>query len=135
MGSEHAAITGMWRHWVGLVTWTIGRESRHTPAGEAQNEATPPLGSGHGGGLASGKDSINNVSRDQRTYSDEPSREDALEEHHNHKMDRAVQAAQARADTKVVIAGKWRHWVGLATWMTGRNPDTPLQVWTMCTKR
>ena len=45
----------------------IGRESRCTPAGEVQNEATPPLGSGHSGGLASGKDSINNVSWDQRT--------------------------------------------------------------------
>ena len=36
-------------------------------------------------------------------------------------MDRAVQAAQARVNTKAAITGMRRGWVGLATWTIGRE--------------
>ena len=83
---------------------------------DVQNEATSPLGYGHGGGLANGKDSMNAARCVQGTRGghDDPSREGALEDHVDPKMDPVLQAAQARADTKAAIAGMQRHWAGLA---------------------
>ena len=63
---------------------------------DSQNMATSSLGSGHGGGLANGKKSMNAASCVRVlgvVHSDDPSREDALEEHSNPKMDVVLQAA------------------------------------------
>ena len=79
---------------------------------DSQNMATSSLGSGHGGGLPNGKKSMNAASCVRVlgvVHSDDPSHEDALEEHEDPKMGPVLQAAQARADTKAVIAGMRKH--------------------------
>ena len=55
------------------------------------------------------KVSMNAASCVQSTHNDDLSRKDALEEHDDPKMDRAVQAAQPRVDVEVSIAGMRRH--------------------------
>ena len=45
---------------------------------------------------------MNAASYVQSTHGDDPSHKDALEEHNNPKMDRAVQPAQPGMDTKVL---------------------------------
>ena len=55
------------------------------------------------------KVSMNAASCVQSTHDDDLSHEDALEEHNDPKMDRAVQAAQPCMDAEVSIAGMWRH--------------------------
>ena len=62
---------------------------------DVQNETTSPLGSGYSGGIA-GQYECGEVG----VPSDDPSREDALKKHDNHKMDPALQAARAHANTK-----------------------------------
>ena len=62
--------------------------------------------------LANEKDSVNAARRvqgNQGVHGDNPSHEDALEEHDDPKMGPVLQAAQARADTKAVIAGMRKH--------------------------
>ena len=52
---------------------------------------------------------MNAASCVQSTHSDDLSCKDALEEHDDPKMDRAVQVAQPCVDVEVLIAGMRRH--------------------------
>ena len=82
---------------------------------DVQNETTSPLGSGYSGGIA-GQYECGEVG----VPSDDPSREDALKKHDNHKMDPALQAARAHANTKRDGSGRGAaassHDAGVGRW-------------------
>ena len=99
---EGAATVDKEDHWVAL---NLSRQGVHGTR-DAQNAATSPSGFGHGEGVVSGSGSSRAAGGDQGTWGiyGDPSRENALENHADPKMDHTPHVAQVCADMKGVSA-------------------------------